>query len=147
MINSLAPNGCLSGASLKRRSTVVYNPALAGHPRWRSGVTLGAMTEPTPHQQANTPQPPPYGYYPPPAPFNTYSILALVLAIFVLPPLGIYFGYKARTEIAASGERGREFATAAIVIGWVLTGFWILWCGFIALMVGSSFLGTIWHVS
>jgi hypothetical protein len=74
--------------------------------------------------------PPPYRPYPPP--YNVYAILSLVLALFVLPPLGIYFGRKARQEIALSGERGAELATAGIVCGWVLTAllgvFMVIWC-------------------
>jgi Domain of unknown function (DUF4190) len=73
----------------------------------------------------------PYGVYQPP--MNTYAILSLVLGIAVLPPLGIYFGYQARKQIAVTGERGSELATAGIVIGWVLSSifaaFILLWCG------------------
>ena len=73
--------------------------------------------------------PPPYRPYPP---YNVYAILSLVLALFVLPPLGIYFGRKARQEIARTGERGAELATAGIICGWVMTAFlgvgMIIWC-------------------
>ncbi|WP_020521778.1 DUF4190 domain-containing protein [Catelliglobosispora koreensis] len=101
------------------------------------------MTEPTSPQPVPPEQPPPpppgpyapqYGGYPYAPPFNTYAILALVLAIAVLPPLGIYFGYKAKEQIAATGERGVELATAAIVIGWVLTSIYVLMCCFMGAM-------------
>lgn len=73
----------------------------------------------------------PYGVYQPP--MNTYAILSLILGIAVLPPLGIYFGHQARKQIAVTGERGSELATAGIVIGWVLSSifaaFILLWCG------------------
>jgi hypothetical protein len=93
------------------------------------------MTDQQPPQGPPSGQPPyppyPYPYQPAPQ-YNTYAILALVLAIFVFPPLGIYFGAKAKQQIAVSGERGIEFATAAVVIGWVLTGlfaaFFVVWC-------------------
>jgi hypothetical protein len=84
-------------------------------------------------------QPPPYQPYPPP--YNVYAILSLVLALFVLPPLGIYFGHKARQQMAVTGERGAELATAGIVCGWVLTAifgfFMVIWCGAIAVSLTS----------
>ncbi|MEU7824519.1 DUF4190 domain-containing protein [Catellatospora sp. NPDC049133] len=93
-------------------------------------------------QQAKVPPPqqPPYPYYPPQPPYNTYAILSLVLGIFVLPPLGIYFGNQAKKQIAASGERGIELANAGVIVGWVLTGlflaFFVVWCVMGALMFG-----------
>jgi hypothetical protein len=51
--------------------------------------------------------PPPYQPYPPP--YNVYAILSLVLALFVLPPLGIYFGV-----------------------------FMVIWCGALATMLIAS---------
>ena len=84
--------------------------------------------------------PPPYQPYPP-QPYNTYAILSLCLALFVLPPLGIYFGRKAREQIALTGERGAELATAGIVCGWVLTAVlavsMVIWCGMAVLWVGA----------
>jgi hypothetical protein len=97
-----------------------------------------------------TEQPSPYlpapsqpGYQPPPPqpPYNTYAILALVLGVLVLPPLGIYFGHVAKRQIAASGERGIELAQAAIVVGWVLTAlmgvFLLVFCAFFLLWLGA----------
>jgi hypothetical protein len=79
--------------------------------------------------------------YPPAPPFNTYAILAIIFAVAVLPPLGIYFGTKAKQEIERTGERGVELAGAAIVTGWILSGlmgvFLILWCGtFVTFLTG-----------
>ena len=89
-------------------------------------------------------QAPPYNPYPgyrPLPPYNTYAILALVLAVVVLPPLGIYFGNLAKKQIAESGERGIELANAAVIVGWVLTGILavglVLWCA----VFGSMMLG------
>jgi hypothetical protein len=84
----------------------------------------------------------PYGpYRPPPPPFNTYAILSIAFAVFVLPPLGIYFGRKAKEQIAQTGERGVELAQAGIVTGWVLSillgGFLLVWCG----LFGTFMLG------
>ena len=42
----------------------------------------------------------------------------LVLAVVVLPPLGIYFGNLAKKQIGESGERGIELANAAVIVGW-----------------------------
>ncbi|GAA1658857.1 DUF4190 domain-containing protein [Catellatospora bangladeshensis] len=98
------------------------------------------MTDQTP-----PPVPPQYPPYQQPPQYNTYAILALVLAIFVLPPLGIYFGGKAKQQIAVTGERGVEFATAAVVIGWVLTGLFIamiaLWCAMAGIFAGGATIG------
>jgi Domain of unknown function (DUF4190) len=107
------------------------------------------MTEqPPPYLPA--PQPPP-AHQPPPAqpPYNTYAIIAIVLAVLVLPPLGIYFGHVAKREIAASGERGIELAQAAIVVGWVLTAimgvsllafcaFFVVWLGLFGAFFGAA---------
>ncbi|MEV4415031.1 DUF4190 domain-containing protein [Catellatospora sp. NPDC049609] len=96
------------------------------------------MTDQLPPPQGQPPYPP-YPQYPP---YNTYAILALVLAIFVFPPLGIYFGGKAKQQIAVSGERGVEFATAAVVIGWVLTGLFIamfaVWCAMFGIFASTA---------
>lgn len=76
--------------------------------------------------------PPPYGYVVAPS-YNTYAILAVVFAFAVFAPLGIFFGYKARDQIARTGERGIELAKVGIIGGWVLTcvqgAFLIVWCG------------------
>ncbi|GAA1387477.1 MULTISPECIES: DUF4190 domain-containing protein [Catellatospora] len=96
-------------------------------------------------EQPKTPppqQPPPYpyGHYPPQPPYNVYAILSLALGILVFPPLGIYFGNKAKQQIAATGERGIELANAGVVVGWVLTGllaaFVLLWCFMAVTMFG-----------
>jgi len=91
-------------------------------------------------QQPYQPQPQP--------PFNIYSIIAIVLAVAVLPPLGIYFGNVAKKQIAETGERGIELAQAAIIAGWVLSGimllgflvfcgFFVIWLGFFGAMFGA----------
>jgi hypothetical protein len=83
------------------------------------------------------PYPPPYAYSPP---INLYAILALVFAVAVFAPLGIYFGHKAKAQIAQTGERGVELATAGIVVGWIFTAmfglFILVWCA----IAGSIFV-------
>ncbi|CAM2761206.1 DUF4190 domain-containing protein [Mycobacterium intermedium] len=75
-------------------------------------------------------QPPGYspGYapaYSPAATTNTMAIVALVGAL-VFAPLGIVFGHIARGQIRRTGEGGRGLATAGLIIGYVLTGVWVL---------------------
>jgi hypothetical protein len=82
---------------------------------------------------------PPHVVYVTAPPTNTYAILSLIFAFVMFPPLGVYFGYKARKQIAETGERGGEMATVGIVAGWihsVLFGIGVLvWCGFVGLFV------------
>ena len=84
----------------------------------------------------------PYQYPPPLPPYNLYAILSLVIGIAVFPPVGIYLGYKAKEEIARTGERGIELAQVGIVVGWVLTSLYavvlIVWCGFVLTMMGTA---------
>jgi hypothetical protein len=91
------------------------------------------VTEPP---QLPPPQPP-YGPYP--AQVNMYAILSLVFAIFVFPPLGIYFGKKAKEQIARTGERGIELANAGVICGWIfsilLAVVLLIWCGFAAVFI------------
>ena len=81
-------------------------------------MTNSDVPPPTPPDQAAPPYgwyPPPHGWYPPP--MNTYAILSLVFALAVFPPLGIYFGNKAKREIAERGERGIELAIPPLFRG------------------------------
>lgn len=64
------------------------------------------------------------GYYAPPT--NTLAILALVLA-FVISPGGIICGHIALNQIKRTGEGGRGLALAGLIIGYVFTGFWVLY--------------------
>jgi hypothetical protein len=91
------------------------------------------------------PYPPPYPPYAYAPPINMYAILALVFGVMVFPPLGIYFASKAKQQIAQTGERGIELATAGQVVGWIFTVIWVLfvlvWCGFVGTAIVSSSLG------
>ncbi|MEH1015687.1 DUF4190 domain-containing protein [Micromonospora sp. CPCC 206060] len=73
---------------------------------------------------------------------NTYAILSLVFAVMVFPPLGVYFGNRARDQIAQTGERGAELATAGIVVGWVFTimyvVFIVVWCAMAGTLLSGS---------
>lgn len=81
----------------------------------------------------------------PASPVNTYAILAAVFSFVVFPPLGIYFGRKAKEQIAQSGERGIELANVGIIAGWIISVlyglFMIVWCGVVGTMVLGGFNG------
>ncbi len=57
---------------------------------------------------------------------NTMAIIGFVTSL-ILPPLGIIFGIIALTQIKKSGEAGRGWAIAGIVVGAVLTAWILLW--------------------
>jgi hypothetical protein len=91
----------------------------------------GAATPPPPPAAAPPAQPtypaygqPAAGYYAPPT--NTLAILALVLA-FVVAPGGIICGHIALSQIKRTGEGGRGLALAGLIIGYVFTGFFVLY--------------------
>lgn len=69
---------------------------------------------------------------------NVLAIVALILAIF-LPLVGAILGHVAMGQIKKTGEEGRGLALAAIIIGWIFTGFAIL--GFIAWFVAFATVG------
>jgi hypothetical protein len=70
--------------------------------------------------------PPGYGppvFYRPPT--NTTAILALVFA-FVFAPVGVVLGVMARKQIRLTREEGDGLALAGIIVGSIITGFWLL---------------------
>ena len=78
-------------------------------------------------------QPPGYGYYPPPPHHpgtNGFAIAALICGI-LCAPLGIIFGFIARSQIRHTGEQGDGMALAGIIVGIVLTAGTILWYIFV----------------
>ena len=90
-------------------------------------------TPPPPAPPAAAPVPPSYpaygqaptpGYYAPPT--NTLAILALVFS-FVIAPGGIICGHIALNQIKRTGEGGRGLALAGLIIGYVFTGFFVLY--------------------
>ncbi len=59
---------------------------------------------------------------------NVPAIIALVLSgLGITFPIGLWLGYRSRNQIDREGTLGREFATAAIIVGY-------LWL--IALVIG-----------
>ncbi|WP_432789515.1 DUF4190 domain-containing protein [Brevibacterium sp. K11IcPPYGO002] len=113
-----------------RVSAPVHSPALVQAP-----VTYGNGAPVVVYQQV--------------APTNSSSIVALVLGLisfissfFFLGIVGIIFGHVARSQIKARGERGNGMAVAGLwlsylsVLFWV--GFWLVYFGVIALMIGAA---------
>ena len=110
--------------------TPAHSPALVQAP-----VTYGNRAPVVVYQQA--------------APTNSSSIVALVLGLisfissfFFLGIVGIIFGHIARSQIKARGERGNGMAVAGLwlsylsVLFWV--GFWLVYFGVIALVIGAA---------
>ncbi|GLZ57261.1 DUF4190 domain-containing protein [Micromonospora sp. NBRC 107095] len=79
---------------------------------------------------------PGYGYPQPPK-TNGLAIAAFVLAMIgftscITAPIGAILGHVAQKQIRISGEGGAGMAKAAIIIGWILTGFLVLVLAFYA---------------
>ncbi|WOC12206.1 DUF4190 domain-containing protein [Gordonia sp. MP11Mi] len=54
---------------------------------------------------------------------NVIAIVALVLSgLGITSPFGIWLGYRSRNQIDRDGGIGREFSSAAIIVGWL----WII---------------------
>jgi hypothetical protein len=56
---------------------------------------------------------------------STLAILAFVAA-FVASPVGIALGVTALVQLRRRGESGRLLAVAAIIVGVLVTGFFVL---------------------
>ena len=78
-------------------------------------------------------------------PYNVYAILSVIFSLLVFPPVGIFLGYKAKEEIARTGERGIELAKVGIIAGWVLAALQVLlllfWCGMVLMFIGTGVVG------
>jgi hypothetical protein len=80
---------------------------------------------------------PGYGQaYPPPRGTNTMAILALVFGILVAP-LGLVFGFVARSQIKKTGEDGDGLALAGIIIGGIFTLLFIAYIVFIIIFFAA----------
>jgi peptidyl-prolyl cis-trans isomerase B (cyclophilin B) len=99
------------------------------------------------HEPGN--QPPPYGAgyspasgvsYPQPRGTNGFAIASLVCA-FLCSPLGLIFGFIARSQIRQTSEAGDGLALAGIIISLVFIVFTVIvWIGFFAAVrTGHSF--------
>ena len=88
---------------------------------------------------------PPVGYAPPAQfgrPTNTMAILSLVMA-FVFAPAGLILGILARKQIARTGEEGDGLALAGIIVGGLITAFFVIMIIFMIIaFAGLSSYGT-----
>ncbi|MDN6303744.1 MAG: DUF4190 domain-containing protein [Brachybacterium sp.] len=133
-------NGSVHAPAAVHSSAPAYSPAPVRTPALvpapvQAPVTYGNRAPVVVYQQV--------------APTNSSSIVALVLGLisfissfFFLGIVGIIFGHVARSQIKSRGERGNGMAVAGLwlsylsVLFWV--GFWLVYFGFIALMIGAS---------
>jgi hypothetical protein len=83
--------------------------------------------------------PPPYVPYAAAPPTNGLAIASMVVAIMGFGPVGAIMGHIARRQIQERGESGDGFALAGIIVGWVVTGIYLLCCGVYALGFGLFF--------
>ncbi len=74
--------------------------------------------------------------YPAPRGTNTMAILALVFGIIVAP-LGLVFGFMARSQIKKTGEDGDGLALAGIIIGGIFTLLFIAYIVFIVIFFAA----------
>lgn len=81
---------------------------------------------------------PGYGGWPPPSRGTNGLAIASLVCAFVLPPLGLIFGFIAKTQIRQSGEEGDGLATAAIVVSIVLMLALLLYLVLIFALIGAA---------
>jgi Domain of unknown function (DUF4190) len=113
-----------------------YGQPQAPPPYGQPPPPYGQPQAPPPYGQ---PPPPPYGQpqyggYPmAPVGTNGFAIASLICA-FLCVPLGIIFGFVAKSQIRQSGERGDGLATAGIAVS---IAFIVLWI--VVFSLGASF--------
>ncbi len=91
--------------------------------------------QPYPYQGPGGPQPPHYGYpaTPPERKTNGLAVASLVLGLtgFVTcgftSILAVVFGHVALSQIRRDHTDGRGMAIGGLVLGWILTGLWIIY--------------------
>lgn len=69
---------------------------------------------------------PQYGVATDERPYNVLSIVGFVLSLLGLSIVAIILGHIGLSQVKSRGERGRGFAIAALVIGYVTLAFEIL---------------------
>ena len=84
-------------------------------------------------------QQPPYGtpYQATPPGTNIMAILSLVFA-FVFAPVGIVLGHIARRQLRTSGEGGGGLATAGLILSYIFTALWVLFCAGIIILSATT---------
>ena len=84
-------------------------------------------------------QQPPYGtpYQAAPPGTNIMAILSLVFA-FVFAPVGIVLGHIAKRQLRTSGEGGGGLATAGLILSYIFTALWVLFCAGIIILSATT---------
>ena len=84
-------------------------------------------------------QQPPYGtpYQSTPPGTNIMAILSLVFA-FVFAPAGIVLGHIAKRQLRTSGEGGGGLATAGLILSYIFTALWVLFCAGIIILSATT---------
>ncbi|MQA25943.1 MAG: DUF4190 domain-containing protein [Micromonosporaceae bacterium] len=105
---------------------------------------------PGPPPPPGHPGPPPYGYYPVAVrpPTNGLAIASLAVSCGaialcgVLAFIGSILGHVARKQIRETGEQGDGLALAGIIVGYSVTGLYVLfiaaYVGFVVIVVASG---------
>jgi peptidyl-prolyl cis-trans isomerase B (cyclophilin B) len=75
-------------------------------------------------------------YQPPPG-TNLLAIASLPMSL-VFPPVGVGLAHMARNEIRRSGEGGLGLTTAALVLGYGVSGLWVVFWLAIGLSVAAE---------
>jgi hypothetical protein len=86
---------------------------------------------------------PGYGYgtpMPVAAPNNPMAIVSLVLSLVgiacgLTAPVGAILGHVARRQIRQRGEGGAGMALAGIIVGWIVTGLYLIYIAFLIVMI------------
>jgi hypothetical protein len=87
---------------------------------------------------------PGYGYGAPmpvaAAPTNSMAIVSLVLALVgiacgLTAPVGAILGHVARRQIRQRGEGGAGMALAGIIVGWIVTGLYLIYIAFLIVLI------------
>jgi hypothetical protein len=73
------------------------------------------------------------------APNNSMAIVSLVLSLVGIPcglvaPVGAILGHVARRQIRQRGEGGAGMALAGIIVGWIVTGLYLIYIAFIVVV-------------
>jgi hypothetical protein len=135
------------------RSSSMSGPAFASAPRAMTAPAAMAPGAPAP---ASVEAPVTYRtaapvvIYQQVAPTNSAAIVSLVLSlisftssVFLFGFVGIIFGHIARSQIKKSGERGNGMAVAGLWLGYLSVlfwiGFWLIYFGIIALVIGVEY--------
>jgi hypothetical protein len=65
------------------------------------------------------------------------AILSLVFA-FVFAPAGIVLGHIAKRQLRTSGEGGGGLATAGLILSYIFTALWVLFCAGIIILSATT---------